>query len=238
MEGRDAFSRRCRVAVVSHDPALGADLAGLCAARVELVRLHSGYEAAAEILAAPVAALVIDFRAMARPHPGLLDIARRMNVEMFAVGALPAQLSADDLSRVRLISRADLAGQIAQLAAASAPPPAAAAPEPPAAAAEAPRPEPVGATPGDSEQPSGHATAATKKSKSPSKASARPRKRAKAARKPRSGARRKKPIQLPEAEPPPPAAPPEPPAQPRAQPRAPSDLLTPEELAALLENEA
>ncbi len=74
-----------------------------------IVRVASGYEAAAELLAAPAAALVVDLRLLGGKHLGLLEIARSLAVEVLAVGALPIGMTADDLSGVRLIARCDLA---------------------------------------------------------------------------------------------------------------------------------
>ena len=72
------------------------------------VPVASAYEAAAEILAAPAAVLVIDL-GLVRPRDGrLVEIARQMAVEVLATGPLPAGLSADELSGVRLVAERDL----------------------------------------------------------------------------------------------------------------------------------
>lgn len=84
----------------------------------QCVTAASGYEAAAEVLSAPTAALVVDLRIVARGHMGLLDVARRMGTEVLAVGAVPAGLTSEDLSGVRLIARADLPAALSKLAAA------------------------------------------------------------------------------------------------------------------------
>jgi hypothetical protein len=72
------------------------------------ISVASAYEAAAEILAAPAAALVIDLRMMAVRHLRLLQIARVGGAEVLAIGGIPSGLTAEDLSGVRLIARAEL----------------------------------------------------------------------------------------------------------------------------------
>lgn len=81
-----------------------------------LARTESGYEAAAELLAAPAAALVVDLRLLAGKHLRLLEIARSLDVEVLAVGSLPIGMTAEDLSGVRLIARRDLPGLLQALA--------------------------------------------------------------------------------------------------------------------------
>ena len=205
MDVRGVRANRSRVVVLSRDPALGLRLADACAPGVEMVRVPSGYEAGAEILAAPTAAMVVDFRAMARGDTGLLTVARRMGVELFGVGPLPARMSAEDLSRLRLLSLADLPAAIAERTAPSE--------EPPPPVEEPPPAEPK---------------------------KARRRKR-KAKRSKEPPAQEK---QQPAPQEPPPAgetgqpAEAPPPAEPTpAAPQTPRDLLTPEELAALLKDE-
>jgi len=209
MAAHGAREGRFRVVVLSRDPALASRLTGLCAPGIEIARVASGYEAGAEILADPAAAMVVDFRALGSAHGRLLDVARRMDVAMLGVGTLPVGMSTEGLSGIGLVSTADLPGALEKLAAAAAesaapaeaPPSAPPAPEPPA-------PEP------------------------PRKKRARRKKAKKAAKRtPGDDAEPKA-----DAD----AAAPAPPAehQPRsAPPQSPSDLLTPEELTALLENE-
>jgi hypothetical protein len=75
---------------------------------VECVPVASPYEAAAEMIAAPAMAIVIDLRLMAPRHLRLLQIARQRGAEVLGVGGIPAGLTAEDLGGVRLIARADL----------------------------------------------------------------------------------------------------------------------------------
>ena len=105
-----------RIVVLSHDVNLLASVN----TRTEFECLQSAttYEAAAEILAGPTIALVIDLRLLTMQHLGLLEIARQRPLEMLGVGAVSPGLTAEDLSGVRLVSRRDLASVLAGLAAA------------------------------------------------------------------------------------------------------------------------
>jgi hypothetical protein len=124
-----------------------ANLEGLDLPWLETVRVATAYEAAAELLAAPTAALVVDLRLVAGLHLRLLAVARQMGAEVLAVGAVPAGLTAEDLSGVRLMARSALAKTLADLRGA----PAGQSPrpiEPPAAPASEPEPiEPEPAEP-------------------------------------------------------------------------------------------
>jgi hypothetical protein len=82
---------------------------------VEWLPVGSCPEAAAEILAEPTAALVVDLRAVRGKDMQLLDLARQMGADIFAVGIVPDGVSAEDLSGVVLMSRHDLAGAIKAL---------------------------------------------------------------------------------------------------------------------------
>jgi hypothetical protein len=119
MEGRPVLPNGFRVVVLSRDPQLGLGLVDHCASATALTRAPSGYEAAAEILAAPVSALVVDFRAFGASHRRLLEVARQMDVEVLGVGALPAGMDSGDLNGVRLVSRPALPGALDRLAAAA-----------------------------------------------------------------------------------------------------------------------
>lgn len=95
-----------RVVILSPESlrAVCADLAPT----VECVSVASPYEAAAEIIAEAAMAIVVDLRLMAPRHLRLLQIARERGAEVLAVGGIPAGLTAEDLSGVRLTARADL----------------------------------------------------------------------------------------------------------------------------------
>ena len=131
MEARGASCQPLRVVILSRDAVLVSQLQGFCASPVELAAVSSGFEAVAELLAAPVAGLVVDFRVLGPAHRRLLDVARRMDVEMLGLGKVPAGLDSDDLSRLRLVSRDDLPGALSALGAASPAPAAVEAPKAP-----------------------------------------------------------------------------------------------------------
>ena len=105
-----------RVVILSRDPALAADeLRDVAGAEVHGIRVASPYEAAAEMLAAPVSVLLADLRSLSRRHLRLLEIARELDVEILAVGTLPSGLTAEQLSGVRLLSMRDLPAAIARV---------------------------------------------------------------------------------------------------------------------------
>jgi hypothetical protein len=89
---------------------------------VRCVRVGTGYEAAAELLADPPAALVVELGALTARHLPLLEVARRVGVEVLGVGSLPAGRSTAELSGVRLIAPQSLAGALERLAGQAAPP--------------------------------------------------------------------------------------------------------------------
>jgi hypothetical protein len=89
--------------------------AQILAGEQSVIRVHSGYEAAAELLIAPADALVIELACLQAPHLKLLEIARSKGVKLLGVGQFPANLTSDDLSGVRLISLADLPAAIAAI---------------------------------------------------------------------------------------------------------------------------
>ena len=109
---------------------------------LQLVQVSSAYEAAAEVLCAPSLALVIELGALTRRHLGLLEVARGLDLEMIGVGALPAGMSAADLSGVRLVAAEALGESLRRLVEDDAP---AGAPEAIVASAppEAPAAQPV-----------------------------------------------------------------------------------------------
>ena len=153
MNGADTSSGSARVVVLSRDVALAR--AARCdtdGAAYQCAGTSGPYEAAAEILAGPVLALVLDLRCLTPRHLRLLSIARENHVDVLAVGSLPFGITTTDLSGVRLMAVNDLPDELRRLArvssaAARAPatktePAAEAVPE-----VEAPREAPVRAVP-------------------------------------------------------------------------------------------
>jgi hypothetical protein len=138
MTGRQTSAQRVRVVILSPDRVLSDDeAAALAQAGVDCVRVVSAYEAAAELLSEPASALAADLRMIGPRHLRLLGIARRQRAEMLGVGSVPPGLTPEDLSGVRLLARRDLAAALERLAAVERPaePPAEGRPAPPAEAA-------------------------------------------------------------------------------------------------------
>ena len=114
MAGRDSTSPPLRAVLLSRDPILGARVLPLCADGWRAARVPSGYEAAAEILSAPVAVLLIDLRALSGLHRGLLALARRMEVRMAAIaGQTPPGMTGDDLQGLQRIEIEDIPAALA-----------------------------------------------------------------------------------------------------------------------------
>ena len=103
-----------RAVVLSPSGALRSAVAGGGAA-LECIFVATAYEAAAELIAAPALAIVIDLRLMGPRHLRLLQIARERRVEMLAVGSIPPGLTAEDLSGLRLLARADVKAALQRL---------------------------------------------------------------------------------------------------------------------------
>ena len=208
------------VALVRDVPAFRCDASDLGAVPFRCAVFSSAYQAAAELLARPVAALVMELGLIGRRHVQLLELARGLNVPMLGVGALPTDLTAGDLAGVRLIARADLAAELGRLIQT---------PQPSQAAPTCPLPP----TQPDQLAPDDPAYRSDRSPPLPSDQDA------------------PRPIAAPEQAPGPAEAPPPSPAAPapagpyapaaapagRYEPLRPSELLTAEEIAALLENQ-
>jgi len=83
---------------------------------LECVRVASAYEAAAELLAGPVEALVIELRLLRTCHLRLIEIARRAGAKVWGVGAAPPWVADGRLSGVQTTSRAELVRTLEALA--------------------------------------------------------------------------------------------------------------------------
>lgn len=103
--------------------------------RAETVFVGCGYEAAAEILADGATALVVDLRLLGARHLPLLDLAARNGTAVFATGSVHPGTSAEQLSGVRLAAQDDLPDLLAELLAENAPPRSRTAPNPKEASA-------------------------------------------------------------------------------------------------------
>jgi len=128
-----------RVVILARDGELASPNPQTLGLNVTFVRAEGGYEAAAELLAHPAMALLIDLPCLTPRHRKLLHVARQLGVEVLGVGAFPPGLSAGDLSGMRLISMNDLPATLRAIApppppVAAAKPSVAVAPKPPVAA--------------------------------------------------------------------------------------------------------
>jgi len=102
--GDNGKSRRGRkIIILSRDAAFarGALEGGSDASRCCL-RVTSPYEAAAELIEDAPAALIVDLRCLTPGDLPLIEMARRGDVEVLAVGAIPLGVATSDLSGVRL----------------------------------------------------------------------------------------------------------------------------------------
>jgi len=72
------------------------------------VRARGAYEAGAEMLAGPPAALVVDLGRVTAGHAGLLGLAGRLDVPVLAFGEVSTDLGPDALGSARLVRREDL----------------------------------------------------------------------------------------------------------------------------------
>ena len=238
-----------------------SELAGLVGDARRVVHVTSAYEAAAELLAAKTAALVVDLGMVTARHVRLLAVARDLKVSVLGVGAPPADVEAESLLGVRVVSREALSAAVEELlTAAGGGAPVAAQTRLPGVAQAAGGEQPPGEVPSASvEAPPAAALAPAKQpARGPARAPhKRPAKRAFRVSEPAqttldsstSAAKREGPAPADAAAvaPAPADAPTPAPADAAAVAPAPADaptppsslrnLLTPEELAALLENE-
>jgi len=92
----------------------GEDLArkAIRGGRLQPVRADSCYEAAAELLSAGADAIVLDLELMARQHVGLLALARHAGAKVFVAGRLPKDMGSDELSGVMLLGEEELPAAI------------------------------------------------------------------------------------------------------------------------------
>jgi len=132
MATEGTFSTAPRVVILSRDLTLArTELEELCSRGMQCLRWSSAYEAAAELLSGTVDALVLDLRMLTGRNTRVLQIARQRHVEVLAVGMLPASVSTENLSGVRLAGMRDLP-EILQQIGTYVPAASPAAPQPPA----------------------------------------------------------------------------------------------------------
>ncbi len=75
-----------------------------------LVRVGSGYEAAAELLAEPASALLVDLSMLTVRHKPLLKLAGKLNVPVVAFGTVSSAIDGSALAGIHLVG-AEQAGE-------------------------------------------------------------------------------------------------------------------------------
>lgn len=75
----------------------------------------NAYEAAAELLLAPVTAMILDLRLLHPRHAGLLKFTGQAHVPVYAFGHACSQIAREKLASIKLISQADLPAVLKQL---------------------------------------------------------------------------------------------------------------------------
>jgi hypothetical protein len=104
-----------RVVILARDGELSSPGPHIPGQSVVYVCVDGCYEAAAEILTQPAAALLVELSCLTPPHRKLLHVARQLGVEVLGVGTFPAGFSAGDLSGMRLISLEDLPTELCSI---------------------------------------------------------------------------------------------------------------------------
>lgn len=156
-----------RVVVLSRETEFVELDSGAAGPNGQVVRVSSAYEAAAEILAAPAVALVIDLRALGRRHLRLFEVAREAGVEMLVAGTVPAGMGTDVFSGARLLGRGDLPAAIQRIMAEGGEAPEARDTAGPGEASEHERPEQVTLAPAKSSSAEAGGRAGEPASKAP-----------------------------------------------------------------------
>jgi len=222
MAGPDATSPPLRAVLLSGDPKLRARARSLCADGWRVAFAPTGYEAAAEILTAPAAALVVDLRAMTASHRGLIELAREKKVPAFGIsGRLPSEMASRP-GELRPVDIEDVPAILASLARKRANDSAEAEPRPAPQTEEIGQYEPECADeqpPPDDEQPQPDAQPPQPDAQRPRAQRGEPR-----PERPEAPAEAASPADEPDR------------ADRPAAPKSPGDRLTPEDIASLLED--
>lgn len=117
MDECDSNSSLLRAVLLSHDPLVGARVECLCRQGWQIIRVATGFEAAAEILASPVTALLIDLRAMSDIHRRLLELAERLEVQSLAIVGNGLGTNEPALTHLRRVALEDIPTVLATMAA-------------------------------------------------------------------------------------------------------------------------
>ena len=107
-----------KIIILSRDSSLAQ--AAQCensTSKYHCLRVTSPYEAAAELLAEPTIAMVIDLRCLTPGDLPLIEMACQRGLEVLAVGSVPLGITTTDLSGVRLAARDHLSPMLEGLAA-------------------------------------------------------------------------------------------------------------------------
>lgn len=102
--------------VVFFSPALSEGALNAFGSGLECVRPASAYEAAAELLAGPVEALVVDLHLLRPCHVRLIEIANQAGAKVLGVGSLPAWATHGQLEGLRPLGREQLVRALGLLA--------------------------------------------------------------------------------------------------------------------------
>jgi len=104
-------SLRPRVVVLTsrgESPSVNSHLEEVERMGVQCVRVTSANEATGAILGAQTVALLVDLRVTGCRDARVLQVARRMNLEVLAFGTLPPEGSCDDLSGIKFVAESDI----------------------------------------------------------------------------------------------------------------------------------
>ncbi len=113
--GRTSSLRRRVVVLVRNGALADLGLEESELSQLECVCVAGAYEVAAEVLAAPTDAVVLDMSLLTSAQVGLLEVVRTMDIPILAFGTLRSGLGAEQLREVRLISRDDLRQALSEL---------------------------------------------------------------------------------------------------------------------------
>ncbi len=107
MAGNTGPSRRPRVIALLPGGSTALTAGGF----FRLIRVGSGYEAAAELLGGPASALLVDLAMLTERHGSLLKLAAGLDVPVVAFGTISSAIDGTALAGVRLVG-AEQAGEV------------------------------------------------------------------------------------------------------------------------------
>lgn len=104
-----------RIVVFSRDPSFADLTVPAASAGAQVVHVPTALEALAEMLAEPAVALVVDLRAMEARHRRLLDVAAGCEIEVLAVANTLPPLRAQEYCGARVLGRDQLGEALVEL---------------------------------------------------------------------------------------------------------------------------